>query len=350
MKFTLLVLSALIGLIQSVSRAETVNIPLMWERSTESLDPSDLGSIIPYSNTNGGAVSEGLALPIDPNQVVWDNGVYGIVQRPGFLFASWDHLSGQSHSIYEVRHLQATFDLTNISLDSISDVILFSPYYTLEDSIPLGDIIPINDDAFIFINGIQVKVKGTNNPPVFREFDLIIETNGWYILGSLGSAGVDALQNGLNTMDIVAQEDAIFGGMGYLELKLELFSETGVDEESRHVKDGRFSSVILHPNYPNPFVQTTTIPYRIIESPIQDEGTRTTIELEHQDPNFSILKIYDISGKIVRVLLNEVREPGDYRAEWDGRSDSGEIVSGGLYFVLLQEGSYAQCRKIILLR
>ena len=80
----------------------------------------------------------------------------------------------------------------------------------------------------------------------------------------------------------------------------------------------------LKPNYPNPFNQMTTIVYEIPES----------------DPIPVTLKIYNIMGQLIKVLLNDIRETGRYAVQWDGRDENGSPMTSGIYFCVLKAGKH----------
>ena len=87
----------------------------------------------------------------------------------------------------------------------------------------------------------------------------------------------------------------------------------------------------LHPNYPNPFNNSTQIPYRVSTSgPVR-------------------LVIYNTLGQPVRTLVDEVQTPGAYQVPWDGRDHRGARVASGVYLYRLQAGAVAQVRKMIVL-
>jgi parallel beta-helix repeat protein len=88
----------------------------------------------------------------------------------------------------------------------------------------------------------------------------------------------------------------------------------------------------LNQNQPNPFTQLTAISYQL------------------RAPSHTSLKIYDLSGKVVRTLVNEHQETGYYTLEWDGRDDSGEKASSGVYFTRLVAGEFTGTKEMILLR
>ena len=83
----------------------------------------------------------------------------------------------------------------------------------------------------------------------------------------------------------------------------------------------------LSQNYPNPFNPTTKIEYTI-----------PTNELV-------ILKVYDILGKEVATVVNEVKNAGSYTIEFNGSS-----LPSGTYFYRLEAGDYMDVKKMILLK
>jgi hypothetical protein len=62
------------------------------------------------------------------------------------------------------------------------------------------------------------------------------------------------------------------------------------------------------------------------------------------------LSIHDVSGRLVRELVNGQVEPGRRAAEWDGNDESGRRVSTGVYFVRLTAAGRSVTQKLVLLR
>jgi hypothetical protein len=87
------------------------------------------------------------------------------------------------------------------------------------------------------------------------------------------------------------------------------------------------SEYYLFQNYPNPFNPITTISYSISKS------SHVTI------------KVYDILGREVAVLLNEVKSPGLYKVNFNGSR-----LASGIYFYTLQANEYIVTKKLILLK
>lgn len=88
----------------------------------------------------------------------------------------------------------------------------------------------------------------------------------------------------------------------------------------------------LHQNYPNPFNPTTSMSYQV---PRQSEVR---------------IEVYNLLGQKVRTLFNGHREPGYFRAVWDGRNESGVQVGSGVYVARMVAGDFTRVRKMILMK
>ncbi len=87
------------------------------------------------------------------------------------------------------------------------------------------------------------------------------------------------------------------------------------------------SNYYLSQNYPNPFNSSTTFCYSI------------------KNKDFVQIKIYNITGKLVRTLINEEKSIGTYIANWNGRDEFGVIVSSGVYLYTLKIGKVNKFSK-----
>lgn len=86
-------------------------------------------------------------------------------------------------------------------------------------------------------------------------------------------------------------------------------------------------------SYPNPFNPATTIRFALPTSQAVS------------------LAVYDVSGRLVRTLLNNSRKPaGFFETEWNGTDDRGRQVASGVYFFRLTAGSETLTRKAVLLK
>jgi photosystem II stability/assembly factor-like uncharacterized protein len=83
----------------------------------------------------------------------------------------------------------------------------------------------------------------------------------------------------------------------------------------------------LFPNYPNPFNPTTTISFLL------------------KKPSFASLKVFDLLGREAANLVHEELASGDHSYLWNA-----ENFSSGIYYYILQVGSYTETKKLVLLK
>jgi flagellar hook assembly protein FlgD len=62
------------------------------------------------------------------------------------------------------------------------------------------------------------------------------------------------------------------------------------------------------------------------------------------------VKIYDVAGRLVRTLVNEVKDAGAYAAVWDGRNNGGAAVASGIYFYKMETAGFNATKKLVMLR
>ncbi|MBK8947158.1 MAG: endo-1,4-beta-xylanase [Ignavibacteriae bacterium] len=97
----------------------------------------------------------------------------------------------------------------------------------------------------------------------------------------------------------------------------------GVEEDLSIIPD-RFE---LEQNYPNPFNPITSINYNIAYT------TKVS------------LKIFDILGREIQTLVNEVKSPGRYNISFNAQN-----ISSGVYFYQLTAGNFSSIKKLIVLK
>lgn len=82
-------------------------------------------------------------------------------------------------------------------------------------------------------------------------------------------------------------------------------------------------------------------------NPSSDE---TTIRYEIPQKSYVSLKVYDISGRLVKTLVNEEKIANYYTVRWDGKNENGREVGSGVYFYRLQAGNKTATKKLVLVR
>jgi photosystem II stability/assembly factor-like uncharacterized protein len=127
-------------------------------------------------------------------------------------------------------------------------------------------------------------------------------------------------------MDIDPVANVLYAGTqgnGIFRLSL----STGVDAE--HPVADKPTQCVLNQNYPNPFNASTRIRY--------DLTRRMEVRL----------KILDMRGRIVRVLSDQIENPGTQSAVWDGTDASGKPIPSGIYIYRLEAGEEVVVRKMV---
>jgi hypothetical protein len=98
----------------------------------------------------------------------------------------------------------------------------------------------------------------------------------------------------------------------------------GVEENPSDILPASFE---LQQNYPNPFNPETTIEFKVSNTaPVS-------------------IKVYDLIGREVTTLVNEVKQPGVYRISFDG-----ENLASGVYFCEMIAGDFSSVKKMNLLK
>lgn len=138
---------------------------------------------------------------------------------------------------------------------------------------------------------------------------------------------------GFEAVNKPGEDDGYFTRRKLMKLVLDyLDPSVGVQEPEEVESPLLPKSYVLSQNYPNPFNPFTTIRYELSEE--------TEVHL----------KIFNVRGQPIRLLVNEKQSPDTYRVSWDGKNDRGVPVSSGVYFYLLKAGGKTQARKMILLK
>ena len=86
-------------------------------------------------------------------------------------------------------------------------------------------------------------------------------------------------------------------------------------------------------NYPNPLNPVATVEYGVPE-----DGTRVR------------LRVFDITGRAVKVLVDAARPAGVHVVRWDGCGNDGRRVASGVYLRAVEVGEYSVTKKMVVLR
>ncbi|MED5256725.1 MAG: T9SS type A sorting domain-containing protein, partial [Candidatus Neomarinimicrobiota bacterium] len=88
----------------------------------------------------------------------------------------------------------------------------------------------------------------------------------------------------------------------------------------------------LYDAYPNPFNPVTTLRYDLPQK------------------SMVTIKIYDMLGREVNTIVNQVQDAGFQSIIWDGTSTNGSAVAAGIYLYQIQTEQFTQTKKMVFLK
>ncbi|MBN2411794.1 T9SS type A sorting domain-containing protein [candidate division KSB1 bacterium] len=229
----------------------------------------------------------------------------------------------ESDSLFYHNYLHATFIKDN-----------------LESSIVLGvrdD--PIGDRLVLYFDKPPLGAGNQKSVDVITPLEPAVTFLQYY--GSEGSAGIYN-HNEMNDSRLVYLAFGLEGiskitskngpGMNEMMVRIiEWFSKPS-DISAITTTDNLPAEYNLYPNYPNPF----------------NPETRIKFDIPRRD--FVTLKIYDILGREVTTLMQEIKAPGSYTLSWNASDRAGVRVPSGIYLYKITTGNFTANRKMLLLR
>lgn len=89
---------------------------------------------------------------------------------------------------------------------------------------------------------------------------------------------------------------------------------------------------------------------RILPATPNPTGSLTRFPFELPNARDVEIRVYAVSGALVRTLARQAFPPGRHSITWDGRNAGGTLVGQGLYFVRVRLGSLEQSQKLLIVR
>lgn len=167
--------------------------------------------------------------------------------------------------------------------------------------------------SHMFQIGSKIKIKLTNLDRVKEDTAFFGPTNPFVL---------PVMKNGTNNIYV--------SNNCYIDLPI-LSGSAGVTglfaEDNESLTDSEPNKFSLSQNFPNPFNPSTAIEYSIAKN-------------EHVQ-----LKVYDLLGREVAVLVNEMQVPGSYNVIFNAQD-----LSSGIYFYRICTASFADVKRMILVK
>ena len=168
------------------------------------------------------------------------------------------------------------------------------------------------------IVGVGGITELTTDGPILSQNRKPVEME-WVVPPGLdNTARVYAVIDPDNTITEVHENNNI----GFIPLMVS--GATFIEEEMKYPLPDQYG---LEQNYPNPFNPSTKIKYSIPQS------------------SKVIIKVFDILGNEIEILVNEEKQTGTYDLTWYSKN-----LPSGVYFYQLRAGEFVQTRKMLLLK
>jgi hypothetical protein len=119
--------------------------------------------------------------------------------------------------------------------------------------------------------------------------------------------------------------------VGY-DLKMVVGESEFVENEIQRILNGMPTQYAIGYNYPNPFNANTRLDYSL---PVRSHVS---------------IRLYNMLGQEVAVLVNEEQPYGNRHVVWNGLNKQGSTASSGVYIAEFKAGSYLATRKMILMK
>ncbi len=100
--------------------------------------------------------------------------------------------------------------------------------------------------------------------------------------------------------------------------------------------------------YPNPMRGGVKLSFGLPRVASHPDDSSWPVPAEEQ--RLITVSVYDVRGRLIRRLLNDVIAPGYYQATWDGTDEQGYTVSSGAYFLAVSVDGFTNSRKVLLIR
>ena len=222
--------------------------------------------------------------------------------------------------------------------------------YTWDYEVPAGEYRFVINDAYsdgiccgygvgeynLYLNDELIATGGEFGASETVEFTILAE---WLTMNPLsgtvspeGSASIlltlnaEGIDPGNYTAGISINSNDPDQGTVIIPLSLTV---NGMSSENEALLPQEFA---LHQNYPNPFNPVTRIRYDLPENSMVN------------------ITVYDMLGREVNTLVNQVQDAGFKSIIWDATNDYGKSVSAGIYLYQIQAGDFMRTEKMVLLK
>ena len=220
---------------------------------------------------------------------------------------------------------QSTFDIVTIKYDSNGTQKWSAIYNGAGNNTDIGNKILIDENENVFVTGIT-SGQGTLKDIVIIKYDSAGNQNDLLNFNSVNNLNENIYEGIISSNgELILAGNVQTGNTSYSALTMSISTKTNINVNSNLIPD----EFKLYQNYPNPFNPKTIINY----------------ELQVTGEDLVNLKVFDVLGNEVAVLVNEKQNAGSYSVEFDGSN-----FSSGIYLYTLSTNGISNTMKMIMLK
>jgi hypothetical protein len=177
-----------------------------------------------------------------------------------------------------------------------------------------------DDDDFVQIGDVPA---GTN---YYIDYEYVTEhpgPSGWSSLADYTVLAYDSVGNESNRADSITIKI------------LDPYRPQEVMEKynySDSYKDIIPDKYELLPPYPNPF------------------NSQIKIKFNLPDESFTKIEIYNSNGQLIKTIVSNILHAHSYEVIWDATDSNGNIISGGIYLIVMTTDCYKESKKVVLIK
>lgn len=215
----------------------------------------------------------------------------------------------------------------SIQFDPNNNIVIKQASLTQIPPVPV-ELISFNADAVghnVNLNWITATELNNRGFEIERASEIINDELNWCNLAFINGNGTTSQFNNYSFVDADLNSGKYFYRLKQIDYNGEYSYSKVIEVE---ILPEKFS---LEQNYPNPFNPITKIKFSIPNIVESYFGTS--------------LRVYDVLGREVAVLINEHKQPGQYEVEWNASG-----MQSGIYFYELKAGSFKETKKLILMK
>ncbi len=261
--------------------------------------------------------------------------------RPNFYVYSWNETANADRYRVEISESPSFTSLVGSANTSNTSATIVGTeegnrYYWRVNAENIAGSSPWSETLSFFVlappDDILIEDAGASGIRIKWDDNSDVE-DGYIIERKTGVEGTYAVVDSLDAdieewTDATGQNDHFYRVKAYYAEEGSDYSDevslTPVYTEDETDTPGNYS---LKQNYPNPF------------NPV------TTISFELEQPGLTKLTVYDLLGREMKTLVNEVRSAGNHQIQFDASN-----FASGIYIYMLESGDFSQTRKMVLMK